>query len=78
MSDFGGRGSTEGRENKLRYIVYVYYTGDNTYLSDGLETDTLCTRKIVTILVTAGSDRIHCVYGAIWPSCTQTVYYEGL
>ena len=33
--------------------------GDNTYLSDGLETLRYCAREIFAISVTAGSDRIH-------------------
>ena len=38
--------------------------GDNT--SDGLETDALRAREINTILVTVGSDQIHCVYGVMY------------
>ena len=48
-------------------------TRDNTYLSDGLETLRYYAREIVTIPVTAGSDRIHCVYGAMWSSSAKTL-----
>ena len=55
-----GKSRHKGGANETKAIhedsLHLEPSRDNTYLSDGLETDTLCARELVTILVTAGSD----------------------